>query len=214
MADIAFLAGGADNVQRTALIPSVNLSIDHTMSNTLSSYPIEKTPNGTYNAVVKNNVIAIRGAFSRIHLQDTSTDVSAVEDIIAGSIQSGYDRPEAAFTLLKEARDNNTYMDVVTGFVVYDDCLIQSFTVHEDKDTGGLMSFELTMVQPRFTEVVNAVSANVVEERQDDTAGVTKGTTANAVKKEANWCGEGATCQSIITLGESTFGSATGEVTP
>ncbi len=177
MADLIFLAGGGRDLTESAIIPSVTVEVEHTMENTISKYPIEKSPDGAYNAVVKNNEVTVRGAFSNIHLpsvlfENSTPDIIgdvAIGDATAeeGGTQpavTGVDRTLEAFKLIKDARDTLKYLDIVTGYTTYKECLIQSFSVTENKETGNLMSFVLVFVQPRFTEVTNAVSANLVDQ--------------------------------------------------
>jgi hypothetical protein len=180
MADLIFLAGGGRDLTETAIIPSVTVQVEHSMENSISKYPIEKSPDGAYNAVVRNNVVTVKGAFSNIHLPSVLFE-NSTPDIIGnveigdataeeGGTQpavTGIDRPSEAFNLIEDARDTLKYLDIVTGYKTYKDCLIKSFNVTENKDTGNLMSFELVFEQPRFTTVTNAVSANVVKPLED-----------------------------------------------
>ena len=184
MADLIFIAGGGKGLTETAIIPSVTINVEHNMENTLSKYPIEKSTDGAYNAVVRNNVITINGAFSNIHLPSVLFESSTPDilgNVVLGNTTAkdngdqppvtGLDRPQAAFDLVKDARDTLKFLDIVTGYITYKDCLIQSFNVTEDKNTGGLLSFELVFEQPRFTEVTNAVSANMIKPLADSGAG-------------------------------------------
>ncbi len=173
MDNLIFLAGGGNNLKDAAIIPSVNLTVTHSMENSLSKYPIEKSPDGAYNAVVRNNVISVTGAFSDIHLPSVLFE-NSTPDVLTATDDTK-NRPQAAFDLISSARNNLTYMDIVTGYQTYKDCLITSFNVKEDKDTGGLLSYELTFEQPRFTTAKTVLTANIIKPLEADGATNEKG---------------------------------------
>ncbi len=198
MADLIFLAGGGRDLTESAIIPSVTIKVDHSMENSIAKYPIEKSPDGAYNTVVRNNTVTVTGNFSNIHLpsvlfENSTPDV--IGDVVIGDATaeeggtqpavSGIDRPLEAFKLIKDARDTVKYLDIVTGYTTYKDCLIKSFNVTEDKNTGGILSFELIFEQPRFTEVTNAVSANIVKPLEDSAEDNTKGSLQDKANKDA-----------------------------
>jgi len=195
MADLIFLAGGGNNLTESAIIPSVTVKVTHSMENSISKYPIEKAPDGGYNAVVRNNVITVVGTFSNIHLpsvlfENSTPDI--IGDVVIGDATAeeggtqpavtGIDRPLEAFKLIKNARDTLQLLDIVTGYDTYKDCLIQTFRVMEDKNTGGILSFELVFEQPRFTTVKEDTSANVIKPVEDSAASPDDGSIQN--KKE------------------------------
>lgn len=198
MADLIFLAGGGRDLTESAIIPSVTVKVAHSMENSISKYPIEKSPDGAYNTVVRNNVVTVTGSFSNIHLpgvlfENSTPDI--IGNVVIGDATAeeggtqpavtGIDRPQAAFDLIKDARDTVKYLDIVTGYETYKDCLIKSFNVTEDKDTGGVLSFELIFEQPRFTTVTNAVSANVVKPVEDSASENNKGSAQDKANKDA-----------------------------
>ena len=217
MADLIILAGGSKNLTESAIIPSATISIEHTMTNSISSYPVEKSSDGTFNAVNKNKMVSISGRFSDVFIPSSHVSGDATPDILDGLVSDTTSRPQAAFALLRDARDNLTYIDVVTGFDTYKDCIVKDYSVSEDASTGNSLKFSLILIQPRFTEVVNKVSANIVESLVDSAGNPTNGTTADKKKKEAGeTCllgpyGE-AICKVASTSGRALTGSASGSI--
>lgn len=179
--NLVILAGGGRNLNDSALIPSVAITVEHSMSNEISSYPIEKMADALLNSKKNNNIITMSGMFSEIHLPPVLGGVTT-PDILSSTITSSANRPQAAFDLIERVRNESSYVDLVTKYKTYKDCLIKTFLVNEDSTTDKVMSFQLTFEQPRFIVTTQQVTANIVESKRDSASDNISGNPAT--KKE------------------------------
>jgi hypothetical protein len=121
------------------------------------------------------------GMFSEIHLPAVLGGVTT-PDVLKSTIDSGGNRPQAAFDLIERVRNDSSYVDLVTKYKTYKDCLIKTFLVNEDSTTDKVMSFQITFEQPRFIVTTQQVTANIVESKQDSASDNISGNPAT--KKE------------------------------
>ena len=189
MADLAILTGINNGGFDSAIIPDTLLEINHNMSNEVTSYPISTGTDGTDNARVRNNEIIIRGLFGDLSFKSNPHRFRDVEDLVSTEtattdpLATAAENPifitrrrQEAFNLLKRARDQKQTIDLVTDYIVYNDCLITNFNVVESREFDQVLSFSLSFVQLRFAEVIATLNVNVVESIVDSASGETFGT--------------------------------------
>lgn len=184
MASIVFLADSKNREYSSVVFPDVIFNIDHSLSNTITSYAIEKGSDGVFNSKPNNNIITISGQFGEYsRYSDGLERNTPVNDEIEkqGDTRT---RRKRAFDKLKSYRDNRIFVDVVTGLNVYSNCLIQSINFSEDNKTQDVLPFTIVFEQPRIATVTEARNVLIVPLKADSASDATYNQTGKSEKGE------------------------------
>lgn len=138
------------------------VSVEYTGDVEVTDHPVEKGSDISDNARPMPEVVKIHGFVSSTPISSQLRNLNPGATYPAPSApQTGQQasRAQAAFTLLKDAKDNATFLSVVTDLYQFDSMIIKSLTLTRDNTTGDSLDFTATL---RHVRIVSSQIATLV----------------------------------------------------
>lgn len=148
MADFYIISGGINNGNNRQYLTGEFLVFDAvpeqslTLSQDVTSYPIEGGSNISDNVSSRNDIFKLTGYISNYHSREIKGNAI------------GYDikRTEAAVKLLRKIKEAKQLLTIATEFEVLDNCVLTEVGFSQTAQTSEAIPFVLTFERLRFAE--------------------------------------------------------------